>query len=280
MKNAFVHDEFLPEAEARVSIQDRSFLYGDGLFETLRIYGGKPFRWHRHHERLCRGAAFLKIPIRFTEEELRQKVEQLLKLNGDSEALLRIHLSRGVGRRGYSPSGADCPTLVLTTHPATAVDPDSPVCWKLMVSRFSLAAGDVLGAHKTANKLLHVLAKSEAEDQGCHEALLQDSQGRIVEGTSSNVFWIHQDRLHTPPLTSAGLPGVTREVVLELARSQGIQVSERECNLPALLNSEGVFLSLSTLEIVPAVSLEGTPLPKNPRIRELHAAYQALTRIH
>ncbi len=103
----FFNGAFVPEDEAVVSVFDRGFLYGDGLFETLRLYRGKPFRWDQHIERLQRGAEFLNIRLPFSPDQLRGPVEELVQKNGMSEAVLRIVLSRGGGKRGYSPKGAD-----------------------------------------------------------------------------------------------------------------------------------------------------------------------------
>jgi branched-subunit amino acid aminotransferase/4-amino-4-deoxychorismate lyase len=114
----FLDGQFVPEKEARVSIFDRGFLYGDGLFETLRIYGGKPFRWEDHLERLSRGAEFLKIAVSFSSDALREKCHELIERNKMPDSVLRLTLTRGIGERGYSPKGADKPTLAMTLHPA------------------------------------------------------------------------------------------------------------------------------------------------------------------
>src|ERR1700722_14960787 len=114
----FFNGEFVAEEKAVVSVFDRSFQFGDGLFETMRVYRGKPFRWLDHIERLKRGAEFLKIQLPFAEKELNRHALELIERNQMQEALLRIGLSRGVGKRGYSPKGADKPTIVLSLHPA------------------------------------------------------------------------------------------------------------------------------------------------------------------
>ncbi|HEX4644553.1 MAG TPA: aminotransferase class IV, partial [Verrucomicrobiae bacterium] len=108
----FLNGQFVPEEQAVVSVFDRGFLYGDGLFEALRVYNGQPFRWTQHLERLQRGADFLKIRLPFTAAELRNHAAELIRRNQMPECLLRLVLSRGVGPRGYSPRGADLPVLV------------------------------------------------------------------------------------------------------------------------------------------------------------------------
>ena len=113
----FLNGQFVPEAQATVSVFDRSFLYGDGLFETMLVSNGKPFRWPQHCERLERGAKFLGINIPFTRDALARFAAELIAANQMPEALLRLTLSRGVGVRGYSPKDADIPTLVMSLHP-------------------------------------------------------------------------------------------------------------------------------------------------------------------
>src|SRR6267378_1183484 len=126
----FVNGRFVPEEQATVSVFDRSFLYGDGLFETLLVANGKPFRWEQHLLRLRRGAEFLRISVPYAAEELRRFVSQLIAENQMPEALLRLTLSRGVGVRGYSPQGAIRPTFTMSLHPAPGRDPETPSQWR------------------------------------------------------------------------------------------------------------------------------------------------------
>ncbi|HTH46277.1 MAG TPA: aminotransferase class IV, partial [Candidatus Limnocylindria bacterium] len=146
----FLNGQFVPEADAKVSVFDRSFLYGDGLFESVRVYAGQAFRWPQHLERLHAGAKFLGIRIPFTDAELTTAATELVARNGLPESNLRLVLSRGVGPRGYSPKGADSPTLVMTLHPAPVVSPEQPMRWELITSSFRIPAGDRLATFKTA----------------------------------------------------------------------------------------------------------------------------------
>ena len=270
----FLNGQFVPEAEAKVSVFDRSFLYGDGLFETVRVYAGKPFRWPQHLERLHAGAKFLGIRIPFTDAELTAAAAEMVARNGLLEATLRLSLSRGIGPRGYSPRGADSPTLVLTLHPAPSVSPEQPVRWKLITSSFRIPAGDRLATFKTANKLAQVMARAEAEERGADEALLLNTDGRFAEAASSNLFWIEHGVLCTTPLAEGLLAGVTRAFVLELAGQLGLPTAERSCRLWQLQQAEGVFLTTSSLEIVPAIALDGSPLRESPLTKDLHLAYR------
>jgi branched-chain amino acid aminotransferase len=273
----FLNGQFVPEAEAKVSVFDRSFLYGDGLFESVRVYAGKPFRWPQHLERLHAGAKFLGIRLPFSDAELTAAATGLLTRNALPEATLRLVLSRGVGPRGYSPKGADSPTLVMTLHPAPVVSPGQPMRWELITSSFRIPAGDRLATFKTANKLAQVLARAEAEERGADEALLLNTDGRFAEAASSNLFWIENGVICTTPLAEGLLAGVTRAFALELAGQLGLPTAERSCRLWQLQQAEGVFLTNSSLEIVPAIALDGIPLRESPLTKELHFAYQRET---
>jgi aminodeoxychorismate lyase len=274
----WLNGTFLPADEARVSIFDRSFLYGDGLFETVRVYANRPFLWAEHLARLHAGAALLKLRVPNSDAELSAAAAELLARNAMPDSLLRLHVSRGVGRRGYSPRGADCPTVILSQHPVTPSDPAKPVTWKLVTASLRLPAHDPLTAVKSASKLLHVLARAEAEDLGADEALLLNSAGDVAEATSGNVFWLADGRLFTPPVTDGALAGVTRAWVLRLAAELGLSAAEQSGTPDDLRAAEGVFLTLSSLEIVPVSHLDGVELRSSPVIRRLHEAYQASVR--
>lgn len=269
-----LNGQFVPEAEAKVSVFDRSFLYGDGLFETVRIYAGRPFLWTQHLARLREGARFLGIRVPLTDTGLTDVATSLIERNAMPGSLLRITLSRGVGRRGYSPKGADDPVLVMTLHPATDNDPADPVCWTLATASFRLPAGDRLATFKTANKLAQVLARAEAEERGADEALLLNTDGRFAEAASSNLFWIEDGVVCTTPLAEGLLAGVTRAFVVGLARRLGLPTAERSCGRGQLQQAGGVFLTTSSLEIVPATCLDGDPLRSSPITKQLHEAYR------
>jgi aminodeoxychorismate lyase len=274
----FLNGQFVPEDQATVSVLDRSFLYGDGLFETLLVANATPFRWSQHLARLESGAAFLGIALPFGAAELIRFAAKLIHENQISNALLRVTLSRGVGRRGYSPRGADSPVLVMTLHELRDYDPQVLTHWQLRTSEFRLPANQALAQFKTCNKLAQILARAQAEQGGADEALLANTDGFVVEGASSNLFWIDQGAIHTPPLASGVLSGVTRSVVLELCRDLGLAVHERNVTGSRLMEAEGVFLSLSSLGIVQGASLDGAPLRQSLLTRRIHAAYSELVR--
>jgi aminodeoxychorismate lyase len=272
----FLNGKFVPEEQAFVSVFDRSFLYGDGLFETIRVSNRVPFRWRQHLERLQQGSQFLKIALPFKPEELRCFADQLIQENGLRSAILRLALSRGKGLRGYSPKGAEHPFLVMTLHPVPDGDSENPAQWHLITSSVRLPAGEALSRFKTCNKLPQIMARAEADALGAHEAVLLNTDGYVVEGASSNLFWLEGETVVTPPVASGILPGVTRSVTFELC--DNLKLPRRESNITRekLADCDGLFLSLSSFGIVEAIQLDGQPLRQSPVTARLAQAYHRL----
>jgi aminodeoxychorismate lyase len=269
----FLDGKFVSEHRAVVSVFDRSFLYGDGLFETMLIANRVPFCWRQHLERLERGAAFLDIRLPFTPGELRGFVDRLLVENQMSQALLRLTLSRGIGLRGYSPRGAHSPTLVMSLHSAEACGAGEITAWHLMTSGFRLPAREPLAQFKSCNKLPQILARAQAEAADVDEALLLNTDGFVVEGAASSFFWIEAGAVYTPPLASGILSGVTRQVVFEICGNLGLGLQERNISAKEILRVDGVFLTLSSLGIVEGQSLDGHPLSRSPFTTQIRTAY-------
>jgi branched-chain amino acid aminotransferase len=270
----FLNGQFVPEEQAVVSVFDRSFLYGDGLFETMRVFHGKPFRWTQHLQRLQRGAEFLKIKMPFTADALRGFAGELIEKNKMPDALLRLTLSRGVGVRGYSPQGAENPTVVMSLHPAGEQSNSSvPPQLKLVTSSHRLPANEPLAQFKTCNKLSQILARAEAEAAGANEALLLNTDGFAVEGASSNLFWIEREIVCTPPLASGILPGVTRAVVLEICEALGLRHRKTQISGAELRRTDGVFVSLSSIGIAEAVSIDNAVCKRSPLPAKIFQAY-------
>jgi aminodeoxychorismate lyase len=269
----FLNGKFLPEADAVVPLNDRGFLLGDGLFETMRVANGRPFRCAQHLERLTRGADFLKIKLPFTPKEIQKFAGELIEQNKLAEAILRVTLTRGAGARGYSPKNSGPPTLALTLHPLPPVNADEPVQWSLVTSSFRLPAGDALASFKTTSKILNVLARAEAEEQGADEALLLNANGEVAETAGGNIFWVYQDKICTVPTGRGVLPGITRAVVLEICQSLGLETNKRVIKPEQLRNAEGIFVTQSALGIVPVVAFDGVPVAPSPLVDQIAVAY-------
>lgn len=286
----FVNGQFVPEAAATVSVFDRSFLYGDGLFETMLITNGRPFRWMQHMQRLECGAEFLGIKIPFARDALARFAAELVARNPMSEALLRLTLSRGVGVRGYSTKGADNRTLVMSLHPIGAPNSDSarservsseigaPLRWRAHIARFRLPSGEAVAQFKTCNKLVQILARAEAEAAGADEALLLNTDGFVVEAAAGNLFWVKDGTVNTPPIAAGVLAGVTREVVRELCAKLSVPCHEMNIRAGELAGADAAFLSLSSHGIVELTAVDGIKLAGSPFIGRLHQAYLKMVR--
>jgi aminodeoxychorismate lyase len=267
-----LNGELVAEEQALVSAFDRGLLYGDGLFEAVRIFNGKPFRWDQHMERLQRGSDFLGIRIPEPPDVMRDFADQVVARNQMPDSLLRIVLTRGAGPRGYSPKGAERPTMIISLHPAPPRSQEAPG-WKLVTSTVRLPANERLANFKTCNKLPQVLARAEADAAGANEALLLNTEGNVVEGSSSNLFWLEQGTVYTPPLAAGVLPGVTRAVVMDLCRSGGLTFREGKTTPERLRRGEGLFLSLTSAGIAEATTLDGHTMARSSVVTLLHATY-------
>jgi len=272
----FLNGIFLPEADAVVSLNDRGFLLGDGLFETTRVAQGRPFRLAQHLERLTRGADFLKIKPPFSPKEIHRFATELIEKNGLADGVLRVTLTRGPGTRGYSANGANRPTLALTLHTLPPQSADEPVQWSLITSSFRIPASDALAAFKSTSKILNVLARGEAESKGADEALLLNTNGEVAETAGGNLFWVYHDKICTVPTGRGVLPGITRAVVLEICQALGLETTKRVIKPEMLRNAEGIFVTQSALGIVPVVSFDGFPVAPSPLVDQIGTAYNTM----
>ena len=272
----FLNGEFVSESLAVVSINDRGFTYGDGLFETMRVVGGKPFRLAQHLERMVRGAEFLKIPLPHTAKEIQKFTEQLIEQNAMPDSILRVILTRGPGQRGYGPGDAGPPTLVMTLHPTPAAATDTTATWSLVTSPYRIPASDMLSSFKTTSKLLYVMARAEAAERGADEALLVNTNGEAAETATGNLFWVYQDKICTVPTGRGVLPGITRAVVLEICQTLGLQTNKRVIKPEALRNSEGIFVTQSARGIVPVSVFDGEPVRPSPLVDQIACSYDEM----
>ena len=271
----FLNGEFVPAERASVSVLDRGFLYGDGLFETMRVHRGQPFCWDAHMERFERGAAFLRIQSLHTREQLLAAALNLIETNQLPDAVLRLMLSRGAGARGYSPRGANTPTTVMMLHPLL----EPPLSVSLVTAAHRITAGDLFAPYKIANRLTHIMARADAEERGADEALLINTNGHVAETASGNIFWMEGETVCTPPDEAGALHGVTRGVVVGLCESLSLRVERREASVARLQQSDGAFVTGSVAGIVPVASLDGLSLPPHPLVERLRAAYEAFLKV-
>jgi branched-subunit amino acid aminotransferase/4-amino-4-deoxychorismate lyase len=269
----FLNGNFLPEAEAVIPINDRGFLLGDGLFETLRVVNGRPFRMAQHLERLTRGLDFIKIKLPFTPKELQKFAAVLIERNQLPDSILRLMITRGPAPRGYSTKNSGPPTVLMTLSPLPAANPDEPLQWSLVTSPFRVPASDALASFKTTSKMLNILARADAEERGADEALLLNTNGEAAEAAGGNLFWVYQERICTVPTGRGVLPGITRAIVLEICQSLGFETNKRVVKPEMLRNAEGIFITTSSFGIVPVVSFDGEPVAPSPLVDQIASAY-------
>jgi branched-chain amino acid aminotransferase len=269
----FLSGRLVPEDEAWVSVFDRGFMLGDGVFETVPIYGGRPFCWNQHLARLAAGARCLRIELPHSEEILTQNVWKLIACNQVTDAVLRITLTRGAGSRGYSPKRTGPATLVMAIYPATRLDRENPSRWRLATATVRIPPGDALALCKHTSRIQHVMARAEAEARGFDDALLLNTEGRVVEAASGNLFWIDSRTLCTPPLSSGALAGVTRSVVLGLAHKLDLSTRFTPAGTDELRNAEEAFVTLSTLGIVEVTALDDQPIARSKLTARVRDAY-------
>lgn len=271
----FLNGRFIPEAQAVVPITDRGLLYGDGLFETIRVLNGRPLWWRRHLDRLQQGAAFLKLTVPWSPEKLHGFAAELIRQNTTLESVLRITVTRGSGSRGYSTKDAANPTLAMTLHPL----PTRLRSVRLATATVRVPVNDPLLHFKTANKLVQVLARAEAEERGADEALLLNSDGHVAEAAAGNIFWIGKGGIHTTPLREGALPGVTRGVVVDLCARRSVRTSEDRLRPEQLFDADGAFLTNSGTGITAVTELDGKPVHHSPLtadVQQWHEEAQAV----
>jgi branched-chain amino acid aminotransferase len=278
-----INGEIFAEADAKVSVFDRGFLYGDSVFEVYRTYEGVPFGEQEHLERLARSAERLLIPLPATVATLAQEARQAHAASGNTDSYLRIVITRGSGPLTYDLTTAKDPTRVVIAAPVPAIPEahyrDGVAVRVMQVSRPTddrQAAGV-----KASNYLANLLAVHEAKQRGAHEAIITGRGGEVLEGASSNVFVVTAGRLRTPRSEAGILAGITRATVIEAARTIGLPIDE-EALFPAdLYDADEVFITSSIREVVPVVKVDDCQVGDGrpgPVVAQLHAAYRAVVR--
>ena len=269
---ASLNGQLLHLDEVRIAGNDRGFLYGDGLFETVRVHSGRPFLWEWHVTRFMDSAAVLGIPLHQIPDSLPGIAHELIHRNHSPESILRITLTRGVGERGYGVSGKEQPTLLITQDPLPTA-PTKPL--SLVSTAARIAVDDPLARVKSANKLGSVQAKREAAARGADDGLILNSDGNITETSSANIFWVENGALRTPPVSDGVLPGVTRRLGIGLAPALGKPVHEESVAPDRLQQAEAVFVTSAATGVVAVGQVDSTAIATHPLVSQLLNAYEA-----
>jgi branched-chain amino acid aminotransferase len=286
----------VPAGEARVSVFDRGFLYGDSVYEVVRTYGLEPFEVGLHLARLAASAERIALRLPWTGERMDREIRRVLESSrGEAtpepdaapwnvgERSVRVVVTRGSGEMGLDPGLATEPSVVIIALPLLG-PPLSAYRYGVSAWPFGGPEGPGRGgdpAAKTGEHLFHVLAVREARAHEAHEALLVDRSGCVTEGASSNVFAVRGGTLETPPLQAGILAGVTRALVIDLARHLGIPLREQPLPLGSLERADEAFLTSTVREVLPVVRVgacrvgSGAPGPVTARV---HAAFRERVR--
>lgn len=259
----YVNGEIFPETQARVSVMDRSFLYGDGLFETIRVAKGHCFLWDAHMQRLDLGARYFCFPERLSALKIENAAKTVLAANKIRDGFLRIHLSRGAGPRGYAIAQVSSPNLVISAHSSHA---STPARLKMMTAKIRVMADEPWTQFKTANRLPNILARREADESQMDEAMILNHRWTIAEAIAANVFCVRGNAIITPPLAAGALAGTTRAFVMRSASKFGIESREEEMTLEDFYRSDAAFLCSSGLLVTPIESLDAKPMSTENQI--------------
>lgn len=258
----WIDGEIVPIGEARVPVLDHGLLYGDGIFEGLRIYGGRVFRLSDHMKRLSTGARALGLELPGGVSSIEKIVLDTARAYARPEAYVRLIVTRGEGELGVDPFSCPTPRVICIVS-AISLFSEEKMRHGLDLVTVSLRRppADVLDpAVKSLNYLNSVLAKREARLRGADEALILNQQGMVAEAAVANVFMVRDGALRTPPVTDGALPGITRASVIELAEAAGLPLREATLGRVDLLGADEVFLTGSGARIVPVASLDGQPI--------------------
>lgn len=274
----YLSGRFCLTSRARISALDRGFLYGDGLFETIRIYRGIPFALRAHLNRMRKGARRIGLAIPGSQESWEKILRGLLRRNRltGADIAARITVTRGAGGDGLLPPRRVRPTTLVTLRP---LDPNLRVLRERGIQiaflPFHPGIGGFLNGVKTVDYVTALVGKRLARSQGAYEGVYCTPAGEILEGTTSNIFIVRDKRLFTPPLAAGVLPGVTRSLVMQHAKRIGYPVQELRLTKSDLETADEAFLTATTIEILPirVVGRRRIGGQKRPVIRDLQQAF-------
>jgi len=274
----YLNNKLVPRDSARISVFDHGFLYGDGIYETLRAYDGVVFMFDEHIDRLFRSASMIELGVPKSPDEIKKAVYKTIEANRLKEAVIRITISRGAGPIGLDPALCPEPTFVIFAsqfreYPVRFYRKGVNITIAGIRRNYSRALDPRI---KSLNFLNNVLAKIEAKKKGAYEAVMLNHRGYLAEGTISNIFFIRDKVLYTPSPKVGILDGITRGIILDAARELQIKIREGRFRPEDVYGSQEVFISNTTMEVMPVagiVKVMTFPAPGD-FTRLLHKAYK------
>ena len=277
----FIDGQFLGEQDAKVSVFDHGLLYGDGVFEGIRAYNGRVFKLKEHIDRLFYSAKAILLNLPMSHADICKAVVDTCRENGIRDGYIRLVVTRGVGTLGLNPNRCKRPSVIVIAdkvqlYPKEYYERGLDIVTVPTTRNLHSALNPAI---KSLNYLNNILAKIEANNAGCEEAIMLNSEGYVAECTADNVFLVKGNDLMTPPLSAGALYGITRGVVMGLARQSGLQVTERNITRYDVFNADECFITGTGAEVVPVVKVDGRVIGSGspgPRTRELVKKYHDL----
>jgi branched-chain amino acid aminotransferase len=279
----YISGKLYEKEDAKISVYDHGLLYGDGVFEGIRSYGGNVFRLKQHLDRLYASARAIRLEIPMTPEAMAAAVIDTLKVNGITDGYIRLVVTRGAGYLGLDPRKTSNPQVVIIADRIELYPPE------LYEKGLAIVTASTIRNHpnalspriKSLNYLNNILAKIEGVDAGAPEALMLNIKGEVAECTGDNIFVVRQGTLLTPPTDAGILEGITREAVMNLAREAGRPVREATLTRHDVYTADECFLTGTAAEVVPVVKCDGRVIGNGevgPITRELRQRFLELTR--
>lgn len=255
----YIDGQYLPEAEAKVSVFDHGLLYGDGVFEGIRFYNGRVFRLEEHHDRLWDSARSICLDIPMSREEMTTALLETIRQNGLRDGYIRQIVTRGVGNLGLNPAQCKKPSVIIIAATISLYPEEVYRSGLTIVTCATRRAGAAVlnPAVKSLNYLNNVMARIEANLAGADEALMLNDAGNVAECTADNVFIIKKGQIFTPPISAGALRGITRAVVFEIAAELGIKITETDITRHDVFVADECFLTGTAAEVIPVIKADG-----------------------
>ena len=283
MTKVYINGKLYDKADAKISVFDHGLLYGDGVFEGIRVYEGKVFRLREHVERLYDSARGIKLEIPMSREQMAEAVTSTVQANAKRNGYIRALVTRGAGYLGLDPRKTTDPQVVIIVDDITLYPPE------LYENGMEIVTVSTIRNHpnalspriKSLNYLNNIMAKMEAIQSGCLEALMLNHEGQVAECTGDNIFIVKRGVLKTPPTDAGILEGVTRNTVLELARAANIPVQETALTRLDVHTADECFLTGTAAEVIPVVKCDGRTIGSGkpgPITKQLRERFHQITR--
>ena len=280
----YIDGNYYGETNAKISVFDHGLLYGDGIFEGIRAYHGRVFRLKEHIDRLFYSAKAILLKIPMTHGQVMEAVLATCRRNRIQDGYIRLLVTRGVGTLGLNPNKCRRPSVIIIAdkiqlYPPHLYEKGLEIITVPTTRNLHSALNPAI---KSLNYLNNILAKIEANNGGCEEAIMLNAEGFVAECTGDNLFIVKAGQLCTPPLSAGALYGITRGVVIELAREAGLTVTEPNLTRYDLFNADECFLTGTGAEVIPVVKIDGRVIGSGrpgPITKNLVQEYHGLTKV-